>query len=133
LPHMSTSGWNGHWSNSLQNNQRLSGCAKTLQDTRSSTSTNLHARDSLQRQSRRSHTPVCVLATSTGATTCQLGLQHPLTVRAWIPGQHPTTLDCCTTQRKQPASPLTVGTSAPTQTWPSRVSSRTAECRTDVF
>jgi len=24
---LSTSGWNGHWSISLQNNQRLSGCA----------------------------------------------------------------------------------------------------------
>jgi len=32
------SGWNGHWSTSLQNNQRLSGCAFTSQDTRSLTS-----------------------------------------------------------------------------------------------
>ena len=53
------------------------------------------------------------------------------TVRAWTPGQHPITLDCCTT-RKQPVSSLAVGTSAPTQTWPSRVSARTADCRTDV-
>ena len=29
------SGWNGHWSISLQNNQRLSGCAYTLPDVRS--------------------------------------------------------------------------------------------------
>jgi len=36
----------------------------------------------------------------------QLGLQHPRTVRGWTPGQHPTTLDCCTTQRKQPVSSL---------------------------
>ena len=61
---------------------------------------------------------------------CQLGLQHPRTVRAWTPGQHPTTLDCCTTERKQPVSSLAVGTSATTQTWPSRVSARTADCRT---
>jgi len=31
--------------------------------------------------------------TSTGVTT-----KHPLTVRAWTPGQHSTTLDCCITQ-----------------------------------
>jgi len=53
--------------------------------------------------------------------------------RAWTPGQHPTTLDCCITQRKQPASSLTDGKSVPTQTWSSRVSARTAHCRTDVF
>jgi len=61
---------------------------------------------------------------STGVTT-----QHPRTVRTWTPGQHPTTLDCCTTQRKQPASSLTVGTLAPTQTWPSRVSARLPDRR----
>jgi len=54
-------------------------------------------------------------------------------VRAWTPGQHPTTLVCCITQGKQPAFSLIDGTSAPTQTWPSRVSARTADCRTDVF
>ena len=43
-------------------------------------------------------------------------------VRAWTPGQQPTTLDCCTIQRKQPVSSLAIGTSAPTQTWPSRAS-----------
>ena len=32
-------------------------------------------------------------------------------------------------QRKQPVSPLTDGTSTPTQTWPSRVPSRRADCR----
>ena len=36
---------------------------------------------------------------STGVTTKQL-----LTVRAWTPGQHPTTLDCRMIQRKQPVS-----------------------------
>ena len=46
---------------------------------------------------------------STGATT-----KHLLTVRAWTPAQHPTTLDCCMTQRKQPVSLLIDGTSAPT-------------------
>jgi len=58
----------------------------------------------------------------------QLGLQYNIP-GLWEPGllgRHPTTLDCCTTQRKQPLSSLAVGTSAPTQTWPSRVSARTA-------
>jgi len=41
-------------------------------------------------------------------------------------------LDCCTTQRKQPVYSLAVGTSAPTQTWPSRVLARTADCWTDL-
>ena len=43
-------------------------------------------------------------------------------MRAWTSGQHPTTLDCCMTLRKQPASSLTDGTPAPTRIWPSRVS-----------
>ena len=104
---------------------------------RSLTSTNLHAHDSHQWPSRRSHTPVCMLVTSTanmstGVTpTCQLG--YTLTVKAWTPGQHPTTFDCCMTQRKQPVSPLPDGKPAPTRTWPSRVSARTADCRTNVF
>ena len=34
LPRLSMSGWNGHWSISLHNNQRLSGCAWTSQDIR---------------------------------------------------------------------------------------------------
>jgi len=38
--------------------------------------------------------------------------------KAWTPGQHPTILDCCIIQRKQPVSSLADGTSAPTQTWP---------------
>jgi len=63
-----------HCSISLQINQRLTGCALASQDTRSSTSTNLHARDLHQRPSWRSHTPVCTLTTSiasmpTGVTT----------------------------------------------------------------
>jgi len=60
--------------------------------------------------------------------------QHPLTVSAWIPGQHPTTLDCNIIQRIQPASSLTDRTSTqrPTQTWNSRVSARTADFQTDV-
>jgi len=53
-------------------------------------------------------------------------------VRAWTPGQHPTTLDGCKTQRKQPVSSLAIGTSAPTQTWPSPASVRTADFQTDV-
>jgi len=65
---------------------------------------------------------------SAGVTT-----KHLLTVRAWTPGKCPTTLDCCMAQRKQPVSPLTNGTLSPTQTWPSRVSARTADCQTDVF
>jgi len=65
---------------------------------------------------------------STGVTT-----KHLLTVRTWTLGQHPTTLDCCMTQRKRPVSLLTDGTSAPIWTWPSRVSARTANCRTHVF
>ena len=70
-----------------------------------------------------------------GDSTANTGVtkKHPLTVRACTPGQHPTTLDCCMAQRKQPFSPLTNGTSAPTQTWPSRVSARTTDCLTDVF
>jgi len=48
-------------------------------------------------------------------------------------GQNQTTLDCCMIQRKQLVSSLTDGTSAPTQTWPSRASARTVDCRTDVF
>ena len=78
-----------------------------------------------------SHTSVYMLATSiasmsTGVTT------HFRTVRAWTPGQHPTTLDCCMSLTKQPASSLAVRTLAPTQTWPSRVLARTADCQTDV-
>ena len=59
--------------------------------------------------------------------------KHLLTVRAWTSGQHPTALDRCMTQSKQPVSSLTDGTSAPTRSWLSGVSARTADCRTDVF
>jgi len=59
------SSWNGHLSTSLQSNQKQRGCALTLQDMRSSTSTNLHLRDSTHRPSRRSYIPVCLLATLT--------------------------------------------------------------------
>ena len=128
-----TSSWNGHGSISLQRNWKLSGCAKTSQDVRLLTSTNLHDRNSYQRPSRRSHTPVCMLATSTANMSTGATAKHLLTVRAWTPGQQPTTLNCCMTQRKQPVSPLTDGTSASTQTWPPRVSARTTDCRTDVF
>jgi len=51
-------------------------------------------------------------------STAKWYLQQNMTVRAWTPGQHPTTLVCYITQRKQPASSLTDGTSAPTQTSP---------------
>ena len=76
-----------------------------------------------------SHTPACTLATSIASTSTGVTTQHPWTVRAWTPGQHPTTLDCCRTQRQQPFSSLAVGTSAPTQTFvslgqDSRVSDR---------
>ena len=47
--------------------------------------------------------------------------------------QHPTTLNCCTTQRKQTISSLAVGTSAPIRIWPSWVSARTADGWIDVF
>jgi len=74
---------------------------------------NLHAHDSLQRPS---HTPACTLATSIASTSTGVTAQHRRTVRAWTPGQHATTLDCGTTQRKQPVSSLAVETSAPAQT-----------------
>jgi len=85
-----------------------------------------------QLPSRRSHTPVCMLVTSIANMSSGVTTKHLLTVSldAW---QHPPTLVCCIIQRKQPASSLTDGTSSPTQTWPSRVSARTADCRTDVF
>ena len=54
-----------------------------------------------------------MLATSTANTSTGVPTKHPLTVRAWTPGQHPTTLDYCMTQREQPVSPLTGETSAP--------------------
>ena len=116
----------------LEWSQRLSGCAETLQDTRSLTSTNHHARDSHQRPSRRSHTTIFMLVTSIANISTGVTTKH-LTVRAWTPGQHPAILVCCITQRKQPAFSLIDGTLAPTQTWPSRVSAKTADCRTDVF
>jgi len=65
--------------------------------------------DSHQRSSRRFHTPVCMLvtsATSTSKMSTGVTTKHFLTVRAWIPVQHPTTLECCMIQRKQPDSPL---------------------------
>jgi len=43
---------------------------------------------------------------------------------ATAPGQHPTTLNCCITQKKQTVSPLLDGPPAPTWTWLSRVSAR---------
>jgi len=79
-----------------------------------------------------SHTPVCMLVTSTANMSTGVATKHLLTVRTWTPGQHQTILHCCITQRKHPAS-LTDGTSAPNQTWPSQVSTRTADRRTDVF
>jgi len=133
LPRLFTGVWNGHWSISLQSNQRLSGCALTSKDIRSLTSTHLHARDSDQRPFRCSHTEVCMLVTSTANMSTGVTTKHPLMVRAWTPAQHPTTLDCCMTQRKQSVSPLTDRMSAPTQTWPSRVSAMTADCETDLI
>ena len=48
--------------------------------------------------------------------------KYLLMVRTWTPGQHQTTLGCCTTQREQPVSLVTNGTLAP---WPSQMSART--------
>jgi len=64
---------------------------------------------------------------------CQLGLQHNIPWR-WEPGllgniQQPWTV---IQPKGNGQFSLTVGTSARTQTWPSRVSARTADCRTDV-
>jgi len=50
------------------------------------------------------HPRVCTLVTSTANTSTGVTTKHLLMVRAWTPGQYPTTLDCCITQRKQPAS-----------------------------
>jgi len=36
-----------------------------------------------------------MLATSTANMSTGATAKHPLTLRAWSPGQHPTTLDCC--------------------------------------
>ena len=44
-----------------------------------------------------------------------------------------TTSGCCMTQRKQPVSSLTNGTSAPTRTLNSLSSANAADCRTDMF
>ena len=71
-------------------------------------STNLHARDSLDHPDVPTPQPV---RWRLQLPARQPGLQHPRTVRAWTLGQHPTTLDCCTTQRKQPVS------SAPLERW----------------
>ena len=106
-------------------------CPTPVQRRLTSRPTNLHARD--LRPSRRSHTPACMLVTSTANMTTGVTTKHLLTVRASIPGKHPRTLECCMTQRKHPVSSLTDGTSAQTRIWPLRVSARTADCQTDVF
>jgi len=103
------------------------------QDTRSLVSTNLHAHDSHQRPSQRFHTLVCMFVTSTANMSTGVATKHLLTVRAWTPGQHPTTLDCCMTQTKQSVSPHSDGMSAPTRICPLRVSARTTDCQTDMF
>jgi len=59
--------------------------------------------------------------------------KHLLMVRAWTPGQHPTTLDCYITERKQPVSSLHDGKFPPTQTWPSHVFVRKADYQTGKF
>jgi len=99
----------------------------------SSTCTNLHARNIHQRPSWRSHTPACMLATSTANMWTGVTTKHLLTEKAWTPGQHPTALDYCMTKRKQPVPSLTYATSASTQTWSSRVSARTTDCWTVVM
>ena len=102
------------------------------QDTRSLTSMNLHARNSHQQPFRRSHTPVCMLVTSIANMSTGITTKDLLMVRAWTPGQQPTTLDCYITQTKTASSSLTDRTLAPIQTWPLQVSARTADCRTDM-
>ena len=73
-----------------------------------------------------------MLVTSTANMSTGITTKHLLTVRAWAPGHQQTTLDSYMIQRKHPVSSLTNETSAPTQTWPSRASTRTASCQTDV-
>jgi len=108
LPRLSMSGWNGHWSISLQNNQRLSGWLCV--DVAGYKIINVYkppcsrftptAITTFQNPSR-------MLATSTASMSTGVTTEHLLTVRAWSPGQHPTTLDCCIAQRKHPAFSLT--------------------------
>ena len=80
----------------------------------------------------RSHTPVCMLVTSTAIMSTEITAKHPQ-LRAWSQGPLPTTSRCCATQREQSVSPLTNGMLAPTWTWPLRVSVRTTNCWTDMF
>ena len=54
---------------SLQNNQRLSGLCADVTGYKNVNVYNLHAHDSLQRPSRRSHTPPCTPATSIASTS----------------------------------------------------------------
>ena len=54
--------------------QQLAQTNKTSQDIRSLTCANLHARDSHLRPSRRSNSPLCILATSTASMST--GLQQ---------------------------------------------------------
>jgi len=49
---------------------------------------------------RRSHTPVCTLATSTANMSTGITKKHLLPVRAFASGQYPTTLDYCMTQKE---------------------------------
>jgi len=42
----------------------------------------------------RSHTPVCMLVTSTANMSTEVKTKHLLTVKAWTPWQNPTALDC---------------------------------------
>jgi len=69
---------------------------------------------------RRSHTSACMLVTPIANMSTGVTAKHPVMVRAWTPGQQPTTSGCRMTQREQSVSPLTDGTSAPTRTWPCR-------------
>ena len=118
LPRLFTRGWNETWSISHQSNQRQNGCAYTSQDTRSLTSTKLYPSDSHLRLSQRLHTPVCMFVTSTANMSNLVTANYLQTLRAWTPGQQPTTLYWCPTERNQPVSQLTDGMSASTQTWP---------------
>ena len=85
--------------------ERLS---EDVEDTRPSTSTNLHARDSHLRPSRRSHNPVSMLATSTAnmSTEATANIPWRLELGRLDNSQQPWTAVSCMTQKKQSVPPL---------------------------
>ena len=89
LPHLFKSSWNGRWSKSSEQPEtewwRVDVARYKIINIY-----NVHPRRSHLRPSRRSHTPVCVLATLTASGV----IAHLLTVIALTPGQQPTNLGC---------------------------------------